>query len=99
MRFSFKTRALEELDTSEKGARRYPEEVVEAFVDVMAVIAAARDERDLRKLEGLDYEKLKGRRSHQHSLKLHGGFRLVVERQKDEQGRWLLLIIDIEDYH
>ena len=98
MRFSFKTRALEELYRSERGARRYPEAVVDAFFEVMAVIAAARDERDLRNLASLHYEKLRGQRSHQHSLRLHGGFRLIVERQKDEQGRWLL-IIDIEDYH
>ena len=98
MRFEFKTRALAELYTSEKGARSYPPAVVDAFFEVMDVIRSAKDERDLRALKSLHYHKLQGRRSHQHALNLHGGFRLIVERQKDEQGRWLL-IVDIEDYH
>lgn len=98
MRFEFKSKKLAALYTEEKGARRYGAAVVDAFFDVMAVIAGAKDERDLYALESLHYEKLKGNRSHQHSLKLHGGFRLIVEREIDEQGRYLL-IIDIEDYH
>lgn len=98
MRFEFKTRALLELYTSEKKAHSYPSAVVDAFFAVMDVIRSARDERDIRALKSLHYHKLKGRRSHQHALDLHGGFRLIVERQKDEDGRWLL-IVDIEDYH
>ena len=85
MRFEFKTRALQELYTDEKGAHRYPLPVVEAFFEVMGAIAAARDERDIRALKSLHYHKLQGARSHQHALTLYKGFRLIVERQKDEQ--------------
>jgi proteic killer suppression protein len=98
LRFAFKSKKLEALYTEEKGARKYGPKVVKAFFEVMAVISAARDERDLRALKSLHYEKLKGNRSHQHSLVLHSGFRLIIEREIDEQGRYVL-IITIEDYH
>ena len=98
MRFTFKTRALEQLYTTGKGERKYPSAVVDAFFDVMTSIAAAVDERDLYALKSLHYEKLKGSRAHQHSLRLNRQFRLIVEREQDAEGRFLLLI-DIEDYH
>ena len=98
MRFYFADRKLKRLYTEEKGAHKYPEAVVDAFFDVMAVIAAAEDERDLYALKSLHYEKLKGQRSHQRSLRLNNQFRLVVEREEDEEGK-VFWIVSIEDYH
>ena len=63
MRFWFENKKLEALYTEEKGAHKYSPGLVDAFLDVMSVIAAAVDERDLYKLKGLRYEKLKGDRS------------------------------------
>jgi proteic killer suppression protein len=98
LRFQFRTDDLRELYVSEKNAHRYPPQVVTAFFKVMDIIASVEDERDLRAFKSLHYHKLSGQRSHQHALNLHGGHRLIVERQQDEQGSWLL-IIEIEDYH
>lgn len=98
MRFSFKNKKLKVLYTEEKGAHKYSPGIVDAFVDVMSVISAAVDERDLRKLKGLRYEKLRGDRKGQHSIRLNDQFRLIVERGEDDQGKYLL-IIGIEDYH
>ncbi len=98
MRFSFKNKKLKALYTEEKGAHKYSPGVVDAFWEVMSVISAAVDERDLRKLKGLRYEKLRGDRKGQHSIRLNDQFRLIVERGEDDQGKYLL-IIGIEDYH
>jgi len=98
LRFFFATTKLERLYTKEQGARNLPKAVVEAFVDVMGIIAAAKDERDLRNFKSLHYERLKGKRSHQRSLALYGGFRLILEREEDEEGKFFR-IISIEDYH
>jgi len=98
LRFCFKNKRLEAVYTGEKGAHKYPPGVVDAFCEVMSIISAAVDERDLYSLKGLRYEKLKGDRKGQHSIRLNDQFRLIVEREKDNQGRYLL-IIDIEDYH
>lgn len=64
----------------------------------MAAIAAAVDERDLRALKGFRYEKLKGERKGEHSIRLNDQFRLIVQQETDEGGKYLL-VIDIDDYH
>ena len=98
MRFRFQTRKLRRLYEEEYGARKYPEQVVDAFFDVLAVIDSALDERDLYALKSLHYEKLKGARRGQRSLRLNEQFRLIVEWGEDEAGKHLV-IVAIEDYH
>ena len=98
MRFRFRYKKLEALYTEGKGAHKYPPGIVDAFVEVMSVIQSAADERDLRMLKGLRYEKLKGDRKGQHSMRLNDQFRLIVEWEKDDQGSCLVIIV-IEDYH
>ncbi|MGH7213751.1 MAG: type II toxin-antitoxin system RelE/ParE family toxin, partial [Tepidisphaeraceae bacterium] len=71
---------------------------VKAFLEVMAAIDAAVDERDIRALKGLRYEALKGDRSGQRSLRLNRQFRLIVTPIRDERGG-LMLIVEIVDYH
>lgn len=98
MRFQFKTKKLEALYTEERGTRKYPLEVVDAFFDVMAIISAARDERDLYALKGLHFEKLTGDRRGEHSIRLNKQWRLTLVITNDEEGNYLV-ILDIEDYH
>jgi proteic killer suppression protein len=98
VRFRFRHKHLEQLYTQRTGAAAYGDEVVNAFFKVMAIIRNAHDERDLRAMRSLNYEALKGKRSHQHSLRLNRQWRFIVERMTDEEGR-LLWLIDIEDYH
>jgi proteic killer suppression protein len=96
--FKFANRKMERLYTEEKGARRYPPLVVDAFFDVVQAIESAEDERDLRKMKHLHFEKLKGQRQHQRSLVLHGAFRLIVQLLEREEGKYLL-VEEIVDYH
>ncbi len=98
MDFEFSARKLERLYTEELGASKYPPQVIDAFFEVMAAVEAARDERDLRALKHLRFEKLKGQRKHQRSLALHGGFRLIVRLLEDDEGK-VLAIDEIVDYH
>ena len=98
MRFDFANRRLERLYTEERGANRYPDQVVEAFFEVVAVIGAAASEQDLRNLRSLRFEKLKGKRKEQRSVRLHGGWRLVFQILEDQRGLYLL-IEEIVDYH
>lgn len=89
---------IETLYTEERGARRYSPEVVDAFFDVMAIIYAAKDERDLYTLKGLHFEKLTGDRKGEHSIRLNNQWRLTLAIASDEDGNYLI-IMDIEDYH
>lgn len=98
MRFRFHTNRLERLYFNDKGTHRFPAPVVDAFFEVMAMIVAAPDERDLYALKSLHFEKLEGDRQHQHSLRLNRQFRLIVELDADDQGRFMR-IVNIEDYH
>ena len=63
----------------------------------MQQIRAAADERDLRALKSLRFEKLKGNRAHQHSLRLNDQWRLVLELTGT--GPHKVVVISIEDYH
>ncbi|NOZ79259.1 MAG: plasmid maintenance system killer [Acidobacteria bacterium] len=98
MNFEFTNWKLERLYTEEKGTRRYPPQVVDAFFKVMRIIESSEDERDLRAMKHLHLEKLKGKRQHQRSLVLHGPFRLVVQLVEDDDGTYLL-IEEIVNYH
>jgi toxin HigB-1 len=64
----------------------------------VTIIAAAPDERDLRALKSLHFEKLSGGRRGQHSVRLNKQFRLTFEFDEDQHGK-LLLILAIGDYH
>ena len=99
MRFHFKNKKLEALYTEGKNAHKYPD-VVDDFFEVMAIIAAASDERDLYAQKGLHFEKLTGQRGNQwqRSLRLNKKWRLIVTLEKDQQGVYLQ-IFGREDYH
>jgi len=61
-------------------------------------IRQAQDERDLRAWASLHFEKLKGARSHQHSIKLNDQWRLILEFEGEAPSKTLALVA-IEDYH
>jgi proteic killer suppression protein len=94
----FKKKALERLYSQEKDASRYPPEIVTKFFDVMAVIAAAPDERDFYKTKSLHYEKLQGPRAGEHSFRLNNQWRLTAQYEEAESGK-IIVLLDIEDYH
>ncbi len=98
MRFHFYAKKLQVLYTRRSGAGRYPHVVIIAFFEVMAVIAAAKDERDFYALKSLHFEKLKGDLRGARSLRLNDQFRLIVTIERDRDGRYLL-IKKITDYH
>jgi proteic killer suppression protein len=98
LRFSFKKKKLKDLYHAEKGAHKYPPEVVDAFFEVMTVIRAAVDILEFYTLKSLHFEKLKGDRKDEHSMRLNKQYRLTMRLEKDEEGSFLL-ILDIEDYH
>jgi len=73
-------------------------EVVRGYRKVMRFIRSAADERDFRMMRSLNFEKLKGDRSHQYSLRLNQQWRLVVEVRKSDP-RNVILVVAVEDYH
>ena len=72
--------------------------IVRAFRLRMQIIRAASDTRDFYALKSLRYEKLKGKRSHQRSMRLNDRWRLILEHDKGA-GANRIRVIGIEDYH
>jgi proteic killer suppression protein len=99
---AFEVRFNDELlETLEREARynaSYDGAIVKAFRKRMQMIRSAADERDFREMRSLRFEKLKGERSHQHSMRLNDQWRLIMEI-KGEGNNKELLIVGIEDYH
>jgi proteic killer suppression protein len=96
MRFNFVDQKLRTLYVT--GKSRFSDEIVHAFFRVMGHIDQAVDERDLRSLKGLRYEKLKGDRKGQYSVRLNKQFRLIVQPGQDSVGR-VMNVLEIVDYH
>lgn len=86
------------METDPAATSGLPPGAVKAFRKRMQLIRAAIDERDFYQLKSLHYEKLKGKRSHQHSMRLNDQYRLVLEYE-DKSSEKIAVIVAIEDYH
>ena len=80
------------------GDAGYPADAVKAFRKRMQFLRSATDERDLRAMKSMRFEKLKGARDHQYSLRLNDQWRLILEIQEQANDK-TLVIVEIEDYH
>ena len=49
-------------------------------------------------MRSLNFEKLKGDRSHQHSLRVNQQYRLIVEI-KPSDPKNIIVVVEIADYH
>jgi proteic killer suppression protein len=93
----FADRKLERLEVDPGFRAGFGPDVVKQFRHKMAIIRAALDERAFYALKSLHYEKLKGSRSHQRSMRLNSQFRLIVEIEVDPER--VVVVVSVEDYH
>ena len=88
---------LERLEQDTQFTGGFSVEIVRAFRKVMWLIRQAMDERDFYGLKSLHFEKLKGDRAHQRSMKLNKQWRLILELGDGPEKS--VRVIGIEDYH
>lgn len=98
MEFRFATKDLETLYTEEKGADRYPPEVVAAFFRRMFAIANAHDERDLRSPASVHFEKLKGF-DDRYSMRLNKQWRLELMFQYPQGAQKIIVVLKISKHY
>ena len=98
MEVVFNDHDLDKLETDSSFTKGYSEGIVKAYRKRLQGIRSAVDERDLHALKSWHFEKLKGQRQHQHSIKLNDQFRLVLEIE-DSGRQKRIRIMGIEDYH
>lgn len=94
----FSDNDLERLASDPDFSGGYAQEAVRGFRKVINLIRAATDELDLYAMKSLRFEKLKGDKEGERSLRLNRQWRLIVEVVPGEPKNSLRLL-RIEDYH
>ena len=98
MEIAFEDIVLEQLEADAKFDAGHPPAIVKAFRKRMQFIRSAIDERDFRLMRSLNFERLKGERSHQYSMRLNDQWRLIVELH-GEAPKKTVVVVSMEDYH
>jgi proteic killer suppression protein len=98
MEVGFRGGSLERLESDPRFDGGYPQAVVRAYRMRLQLIRSADDERALYALKSLHFEKLKGNRDHQHSMRLNDQWRLIIELEGSKP-RKTVWVVGIEDYH
>jgi proteic killer suppression protein len=98
MDVEFRDSTLDRLETDASFSAGFSGAIVKAYRKRMQLIRAAPDERNFYALKSLHFEKLKGDRSHQCSMKLNDQWRLILELTGLAPDK-TAVIVAIEDYH
>ena len=98
MEVDFEDESLRQLEQDPTFDGGLAHEIVRAFRKKLQVIRAAHDERDFRAMKSLHFEKLKGDREGQHSMRLNSQWRLILRLEKRDSGK-LVVVISVVDYH
>lgn len=98
MEVRFGNRALEQLERDAAQDGGFSQAVVTAFRKRIQALRAAKDERDLYAMKSFRFEKLKGARAHQHSIRLNDQWRLILEFSGTAPNK-AVIAMKIEDYH
>ena len=79
MQVRFRTNQLARLaDDEQAAARKWGPAVAARYIEAIDTLEAAHRLNDLRRSSGLRLERLKGKRRHQHSIRLGGQWRLIL---------------------
>ncbi len=98
MEVEFDDEDLDRLETDSQYTAGHSQEIVRAYRKRMQQIRAFRDERDFIAVRSLNFEKLKGNRDRQHSIRLNLQWRLILEIRGKHPCK-VIGIIEIVDYH
>jgi proteic killer suppression protein len=98
MDVTFKDQSLDRLETDAGFSAGFGSAIVKAYRKRMQQIRAATDERTFYASRALNFEKLKGTREGQYSMRLNDQWRLIVEL-RGEAPRKTVHVVEIADYH
>ena len=98
MKFDFADESLRKLWMDPGYTDSRSPAVVKGFRKAIGLINAVPHEAALRQFRGLNFEELKGKRSHQHSVRLNDQFRLILELKGDGQDK-VAWIVGIENHY
>jgi toxin HigB-1 len=86
------------IETEDAGRTKLPVAVIKSARRKLTVLRAAPDDRALRNWKSLHYEKLKGGRDGQRSIRVNDQYRIVFTLDENTKPP-IATILAIEDYH
>lgn len=98
MEVEFANDELERLANDPDAAKGGWRAIIGVYRRRIQFMKAAPDERDFYAMKSLHFEKLKGSRSHQRSMRLNDQWRLILEVVPGTPKN-TIRVIGIEDYH
>ena len=98
MEVRFGTESLKRLTTDPNYDGGYAEAIVRVYRRRIRFIEQAPDERDFFSMNSLNFERLKGKREHQYSMRLNDQWRLILEFSGKAPNK-VVVVVGIEDYH
>jgi toxin HigB-1 len=98
MRFRHANKTLQRMDEEPGFHGGFSPGLVQAFEKRMHAIRQATNENTLRAVKSFRFERLKGKRRSEYSIRLNDQFRLIFQIEKEDGGN-RLVILNIEDYH
>ncbi|NJM35158.1 MAG: plasmid maintenance system killer protein [Rhodomicrobium sp.] len=97
MEIVFVDSALALIESDDAGKTKLPVAVIKSARRKLTLLRSAPDERSLRNWKSLHYEKMKGARDGERSIRLNDQFRMVFKLSDSEPPT--AMILSIEDYH
>ena len=98
MEIEFADPGLALIETNEAGATRLPVAVIKSARRKLTALRAAPDDRTMRNWKSLHYEKLKGDREGQRSIRINKQYRMVFTLDSETEPQ-TITVLAIEDYH
>lgn len=98
MEVVFADASLARIETADAGQTGFSVAIIKSARRKLTLLRAATDDRSLRNWKSLHYEKLKGEREGQRSVRLNDQFRLVFKMDESTRPP-TVTIMSIEDYH
>jgi len=98
MEVRFDDSSLDKLEIDPHFSAGFSNAIVKAFRKRMQTIRAASNERVFYQLRSLRFERLKGKRKHQYSMRLNDQWRLIIEMEGQAPNKQVI-VKTIEDYH
>lgn len=98
MEVEFADPAYDRLETDARFSGGFAGPIVSAFRRRLQLIRQAPDERDFYAMRSLNFEKLKGDRAGQYSMRLNAQWRLILEL-RGKGAEKVVRVLGIEDYH
>ena len=98
MKIQFQDTRLALIRTDRAFETKLPFGIIKSCRDKLVILEASPDERTLRNWKSLRYEKLKGDREGQRSIRINDQYRMIFTLD-EFQAPPILNILEVRDYH